>query len=270
MLAQIVIGSSAIAGAYYHAFPIHHDAQHENYPVVDAVTIGWIGLLVLAFVLPRITEVSLGGTSLKLREVKESSKDIVASLAAVANLAQSWSTSAALYLGHMTKASTGLERDRLFADYLRDCMGDARGFLSEDPDDDVRIALWLYNPTTQTIEFFCSNEFEPSQRSYASGEGLIGGAFRDRRLYNVDDVRTVPAYKSTHKGDPPYRAILCCPVILGESIIGMITADKRKVMFFSDLAEEIAKGWPASVRWRWTSAANTPSSTLSRSESGPS
>jgi hypothetical protein len=245
LVAQTVIAAAAIAGAYFHALPIQHSAQHENYPVVDAVTIGWIGLLVIAFVLPRITELSLGGTSLKLRQVKESSADIVDSLGAVANLAQSWSTSVAIYVGHMAKATNSLERDGLFANYLRDRMSDARGFLSEDPDDNVRIALWLYDLATQNIEFVYSNEFEPTKKSYAKGEGLLGQAFSDPRRYITDDVRTEAAYKSTRKGDPPYRGAMCHPVIVGNSTIGILTADKRSVGLFSNLADEIGRGLAA-------------------------
>jgi hypothetical protein len=84
-------------------------------------------------------------------------------------------------------------------------MGEAKTYLSDEPTDEVRIALWMYEPDSKSLEFFFSNERPPIKQSYSVGEGMIGQAFLERRRFNEPDVRNVPAYVSTRKGEDPDR-----------------------------------------------------------------
>lgn len=241
--AQIAIGLGGLLGAIFHAFPIH-PARHENWPVLDAVDIGWLALIAVAVLLPGISKLTLGGVSVELREeARESAQELQNAIEEYANLVQNWSSSAVLYIDLLARAAGDDERAMLLAHYLRDRMGEAKNYLSEDPDDDVRIALWMYDPGTKTLEFFFSNEGLPTKQSYALGEGMIGEAFLERRPFNEADVRNVPSYLGTRKGaNPPYRAVLCTPIVIGDEAIGMLTVDKRSAVLFSTAAEDIAKG----------------------------
>lgn len=240
---QILLAILGLVGAALHAFPIRiYPDDKENWPILDAVTIGWLALVIVSILLPNIGEITLGGASVKLREVKESADELVESLEDFANLVQNWSTSVAIYIDLLDKAESDRERELLLERYLRDRMGEAREFLSDDPDVDVRIAVWIFNPDTRRVEFLFSNELEPTQASYDPGEGMIGQAFLERRRFNESDVRSVPSYKRTRGGDPPYRAVLCVPVTFGDAIIGMLTADKNDATLFSVAADDIAKG----------------------------
>jgi GAF domain-containing protein len=241
--AQIAIGVGGLLGAIFHAFPIHPALKHENWPVLDAVDIGWLALIGVAVLLPGIRKLTLGGVSVELREeARESAEELESAIEEYANLVQNWSSSAVIYIDLLAKAGDDDERAMLLAHYLRDRMGEAKNYLSEDPDDDVRIALWMYDPNTRMLEFFFSNEGVPTKQSYAVGEGMIGEAFMERRRFNEPDVRNVPSYLDTRNGRPPYRAVLCTPVFFGDEPVGMLTADKRSAVLFSTAADDIARG----------------------------
>jgi GAF domain-containing protein len=244
-VAQWVIAIGGLIGAGLHAFPIHEGAKlNENWPVFDAVDLGWLALIAVAVLLPGISKLTLGGVSLEMREeARESKEELSEAIEDYANLVQNWSTSAVLYIDMMGNAKDDAERAMLLYNYLRDRMGEAKNFLSDEPTDDVRIALWMYDPESNALEFFFSNETPPKKQSYAVGEGMIGQAFLERRRFNEADVRNVPAYVSTRGGeDPPYRAVLCTPVLMGDEAIGIVTADKKTDALFSNAADDIAKG----------------------------
>ena len=246
--AQVMLGAGGVLGAIFHAFPIHEAAKlKQNWPILDAVDIGWLAMVGVAVLLPGISKLTLGGVSLEMKEeARESKKELAEAIEDYANLAQNWSTAAILYIDMMSKASSDNERAMLLSHYLRDRMGEAKVYLSEEPTDDVRIALWMYDPGTKSLEFFFSNERPPTKQSYELGEGMIGQAFLERRRFNEPDVRNVPSYLNTRGGeDPPYRAVLCVPVFVGDDPIGIITADKKGNDLFSVAADDIAKGLAA-------------------------
>jgi GAF domain-containing protein len=142
----------------------------------------------------------------------------------------------------MTEVKNDQQRADLLVDYLQDRMGEAKEFLSAEPSDDVRIMLWIAD-LSGGLDFYFSNERPPKKEHYEPGEGMLGRAFRERRRYNVSDVRSVPSYEDTREGDPPpYRAVLCMPVFIGDESIGMLTADKKSATLFSAASEDIAKG----------------------------
>lgn len=241
--AQIVLAVIGVGGAAFHAFPIRIDPTlHQNWPIFDAVDIGWLALVLVAVLLPEISEITLGGASVKLREVKEDAEDLISVTEDLANLAQNWSTSAILYIQLLDDVETDAEREMLLRNYIRDRMGEAAAFLSDDPGDEVRIMLWIYDPDSKRLEFYFGNGKPPIQQAYEPGEGVLGQAFLERRRFNEPDVRKCAAYKKTRNGDPPYRAVLCVPVYIADDLIGMLTADKEEAEIFSTAADDIAKG----------------------------
>lgn len=200
-------------------------------------------MVAVAVLLPGISKLTLGSVSLEMREeARESKEELQEAIEDYANLVQNWSTSAVLYIDMLSRATDDDERAMLLSHYLRDRMGEARNYLSEDPADDVHIALWMYDPSTRNLEFFFSNERPPTKQTYALGEGMLGEAFWERRRFNEADVRNVPSYLDTREGGPPYRAVLCAPVFVGDEAIGMLTADKKSAGVFSTAADDISKG----------------------------
>lgn len=249
-VAQVVLAALGLAGAGLHAFPLHIDPSiHTQWPITDASDIGWLALVIVAVLLPRISKLSIGSASVELQQVKRAATETKRQLPTVideyANLTQNWSTSTVIYVDALAGSSDDADRARLLRDYIRDRMGEAKLYLSDDPEDNVRIMLWLYDPNTRLLEFYYTNEEPPTKHSYRVGEGMLGKAFEDRRSYNEADVRSVPSYHATRHADPPYRAVLCSPIYIGDEPIGLLTADKKTAGVFSPAAEDIAKGLAA-------------------------
>lgn len=242
---QTLLFVISLIGAYFHAFPLEVHAEKENVPVLDLVTIAWLGLGVIAVSLPRITEVAFGDVSLKLRDATKSVdafRDVSADLA---NLVQNWSTASLVYLTLLANNDETDARDFLTRNYLRDRMGETRQFLSDSSISTVRIALWIYDSESNELRFEYSPQFTPTQASFAPGEGFIGQAFLEGRIFSEPDVRLVPSYKNTRDGDPPYRAVICVPIRIGDELTGMLTIDKTEATAFGDTAEEVAKALAA-------------------------
>lgn len=242
---QSLLGLAGLAGGFFHAFPTTIHEEHQNFPVLDITTIAWLGLVVVAFVLPRVTEVAFGDLSVKLREATESSEVFRDVSNDLANLTQNWSTSALLFLTLLEEKDDADQRNILSRNYVRDRMGEARQFLGDSPDSTVRIAIWIYDENEDILRFEYSPHFTPTQTEYQRGEGFLGQAFLERRAFSEADVRQIPSYKRTRDADPPYRGVMCIPLKVGDAAIGMLTIDKPEATDFTPTSEEIAQGLSA-------------------------
>ncbi len=247
-IAQLILAVAGLAGAALHAAPLRLSPASQNWPILDAVDLGWLALVVVAVLLPGLSKFTFGGVSVEMQEVKQSADQLVDVISDYANLVQNWSTSAVLYTDLIARASNDAELAELMSNYIRDRMGEARDFLSADPKDNVRVALWIFDPERASLEFRLSvPTFKPTQSAYALREGMIGQAFVEQRRFMEADVTTAPCYKSTRGGrqKPPYRAVWCGPVSRGQERIGMLTIDKKTAALFSAAADDIAKGLAA-------------------------
>jgi len=245
---QVIIVVIGLGGAILHGFFDEHYASHLD---VDLTSVAWIGVALIGILLPSIASVEFGDVKIQLRKLRKGAADIDAALVDAANLAQNWATSAAIFLNMMqTPASELLEsRDAIFGKYLRDRMGEAIGFLGDKPGDTIRIAVWFYDADTRELRYgnISVGGAPPTKREYKAGEGMIGQAFVEnffeRRTFNEADARVVPSYKNTREGsEPPYKAVLCMPIRWSNSPIGMITVDKGTPLYFSQVAEDVARG----------------------------
>jgi GAF domain-containing protein len=247
-VAQGLIIGIGLMGAVAHA------SLDENFGPrleLDAITIAWVAVAIIGFLLPDISEVGYGDFKVNLKKAREGAADISQTLADAANLAQNWSTSIAIFLTMMQQDQEDLPepKQRLFEKYLRDRMGEAKTFLGDEPGEQVRIALWLYRSDVKIIRFagISIGGAAPTKLEYKIGEGMIGQAFEESfyetRNFNEADVRSVPSYSNTRGGtDPPYKAVLCQAVRWANQPIGVITVDKPSASYFSPIAQDIAKG----------------------------
>lgn len=241
---QVTLVVLAIVIGYFHAFPTSLHAEKTDYPVLDTVTLGCLGVILLAALLPKVAEISIGGTSVKLREAESAAGDYRDVAAGLANLAQNWSTSIGILAEQLNIADPATQ-GRLIGQYYRDRMGEAQEYLTEELDDVARVALWLYDDQSRTLEFAYANDFVPTKRSWKLGEGMIGKAFEEGRSFNEADVRSLPCYENTRSGSPPYRAVLVELVKLGDRKVGALTVDKRRAELFGPIAIDVAKGLAA-------------------------
>jgi GAF domain-containing protein len=246
LIIQLCLVAGAIFIAYLHALPLERHAPKTDYPVIDVVTLGCIGLIIIAILLPSISELTIGGASVKLRDATESVKRTSNTLDDTANLVQNWSTSVGILAAELeTAVNSPMEQARLMKQYYRDRMGEAKTFLTTEPADVARVVLWMYDESSATIDFVWSNDLVPAKTSWAVGEGMIGKSFEEGRAFNESDVRTLPCYVSTRVGEPPYRAVLVQPVYLGDRKLGALSVDKREAGIFGYVAAEVAKALAA-------------------------
>jgi len=243
-LFQIGLAMVGLIGAVARTFaPVR--AKDAAWPVLDATTLAWLGLIVVAYLLPRISEITLGDTSLKLREkADEATSGLEKTIDALADLLQNWANSTLIYM-HLLADADSDRASLLLMNYLRDRMGEARKWLSDDPSANVRISLWLFNKETDRLEFVFSNEIDDVatlEATFRPGEGLMGQAFLERRRWNEPDARQIPGFKSVRpSGTECYDAIMCVPVVNNptDSPLGMLNVDKCGDAF-SETAESIA------------------------------
>jgi len=90
--------------------------------VFDATTLSWLGLIVVAYLLPRISEITLGDTSLKLREKADEATSGLEKIDALADLLQNWANSTLIYM-HLLADADSDRASLLLMNYLRDRMG---------------------------------------------------------------------------------------------------------------------------------------------------
>ncbi len=242
-----MLAIAGVGGAILHAAPLRWLTTKENWPALDAVDLGWVALIAVAALLPWISKLTFAGVSVEIREAKESADELVDVISDYANLVQNWSSSLAIYVDAIGQTSDETVLAERLRNYIRDRMGEALDFLSDDPKDKVRIGLWIFIPDKDLLEFrFGVPNFTPTKATYAIREGMIGQAFDEQRRFMESDVRRAPNYINTRgRKKPPYRAVWCGPVSLGQEKIGMLTLDKKSATLFSHDAEEVARGLAA-------------------------
>ncbi|HEY6486563.1 MAG TPA: hypothetical protein VIX83_09295 [Candidatus Cybelea sp.] len=246
--AQLLLIGIGVAGAMGRAFFKDDYSRTLN---LDIVTVAWIGVAIIGFILPEISEFGFGDVKVKVSRLRKGAEDIEQTLVDAANLAQNWSTSIAIFLMMMQKRSADLPeaKEEIFRKYIRDRMGEAKMFLGDDPGEAVRIVLWLFEPSEKKLRFagIVTGGQAPTKSVFAIGEGMVGQAFEEsyyeQRNFNEVDVRNIPSYEDTRRGtEPPYKAVLCQAVRWNNTPIGMITIDKQGAKHFSTIATDVSKG----------------------------
>jgi len=242
---QWTLGLFGIVRAAGHAFARPGDASKDQYPLFDLTTLTWFVLVVVAYFLPKIRAITVGSASLSIRDEIEAAKgDIGGAVDSLADLVQSWLGAATIYLVVVRRAADQRRKTEILLTFLQDRMGEARAWLGDTPSANVRIALWTYDPAKDLLEFFWSNEIDDRltiEATFRPGDGLLGRAFMERRLWNYADASRVQGFRPIGDRPPPYKAIMIVPVYMYETnvVLGMLTIDKPEAVIFTPRAENI-------------------------------
>ena len=103
----------------------------------------------------------------------------------------------------------------------------------------THVTLMLFEPDTQ--QFVLKHQKGKYEKLIPNGyrqtikEGLIGRAGRDKNLINIPDVKKEPEYKSVF---PDVISELIVPVILGETLLGVLVIESNKYNDFSHNDEQ--------------------------------
>jgi hypothetical protein len=241
---------------------LQHTGQMLTWrPVADTSTIAFVALLLWSFMPDLMTGTSIGGLPVpsfkqalveaqgRIDVATASMADYTEIIADLSNLITSWTESNVILDVLLTQSRDDAEAKMHLFNFLRDRMGEAREWVGDTPGSDVRLALWVYNPTTRRLGFFFSNEIvddRTKQATFEPGEGMMGQAFLERRTWDERDVSKIPAFRKT-RGKAEEFATLCEPI--GPAVVpqplGMLTIDKPEKTYFSRTAHDLARALAA-------------------------
>jgi GAF domain-containing protein len=242
-IAWIAIG---VAGAIAHAL----GTSANHWPDTDLITMGWLGFAALGVLLPSIDSIGLpGGTSVKFQEAvaagEEGIADLEHALGEATELIADW-------LGTVAWLNTYLQRrdvddDTALRSVFRYClerMEDAKEWMG-DAGEPIRISLWWLDQTDGDLFFMFSNDIRDERTKsfrFSPSAGLMGQAFVENRIYNIEDAPSSSFYVSIRDADIDYHGLLLVPVRALDQPVGMLSIDRRQSATFGEDAERIATG----------------------------
>jgi hypothetical protein len=199
-----------------------------------------VGLIVLAFLLPKIKSVKIGGTEI---EIQEAIKEVEKSTDLIGELMQNWMHALGIAIAEFDEERSRAGREQVLLRFVRDRLGEAKAFTADSDESDVRLAVWLFDRDRKLLRFYFSNEIADTPtmtKIFMPGEGMLGQAFREQRTWNESRATHLPSYTviraDQHAG---YGAVLVTPISLHMLRIGMLSADKSKDVAFTPLAQNV-------------------------------
>lgn len=125
---------------------------------------------------------------------------------------------------------------------MRDRLGEAKEALATD-EPEIRLSVWLYDPNTDRIDFYYSNEIDDDAtktQSFERGEGMVGQAFVEQRTWNEPNALQLASYIPIVQR-PKYKAVYCGPISFYGDPKGMLCMDKNEESYFGGRADAIAR-----------------------------
>jgi hypothetical protein len=246
---QAVLATLGLGGAFLHAYP-STSAKDAATPNVDLVSLAYIGLIVVAFLLNNIESFEFGGLKFK-RFKEEATKTVNESIAAateVRKALRAWPQTLGTLFENFALADDD-ELDERWTNFKRDRLGDAKQLLANSVNDRIRLAIWIYIAEGNVIEFDDSNEINDEATTTATfrpGEGFLGQAFEEGRTLNEADAAMLPSFKTIVERRN-YRGVLAVPIVLGSEKLGVLTIDRPEAEEFSDASVAIAEACAATI-----------------------
>ncbi len=102
----------------------------------------------------------------------------------------------------------------------------------------VRASIWLVGADGK-LGFTLGNEIDKVDLRFRPGEGIMGRAFRERRVWNVADGPRRPEYVK-HRAAEPFHGLLCVPLDYGPGCIGVLCVDRTEPEPFAESALLVA------------------------------
>ncbi|HXM07866.1 MAG TPA: GAF domain-containing protein, partial [Candidatus Acidoferrum sp.] len=156
------------------------------------------------------------------------------------------------WLGTVAWLNTYLQRrdvddDTALRSVFRYClerMEDAKEWMG-DADEPIRISLWWLDQIDGDLFFMFSNDIRDDRTKsfrFSPSSGLMGQAFVENRIYNIEDAPSSSFYVSIRDADIDYHGLLLVPVRALDQPVGMLSIDRRRSATFGEDAERIATG----------------------------
>ncbi|MDQ6781812.1 MAG: GAF domain-containing protein, partial [Candidatus Eremiobacteraeota bacterium] len=178
--------------------------------------------------------------------LQDSTRDLRQVLDAVTELSQNW-TGALVILESRLETGKDVETKLdMISRFCLDRMNEARVFMAQNGEG-FRISLWWFDDKEASLQLLLSNEIVDQgtlDTKFAVGEGLLGQAFAEDRVWNLNNAPAEPYYKKT-RDNPSYRGLLLVPIRegrepVGQIPVGMLAIDREKPEYFDTAIENVA------------------------------
>ena len=235
MMTQIVTISAGIIGGLGRALTVEPRADHAFLPVLDATTVLWLALVPLGLLLPRLQKFEFGGASFSL--TTETGPKVVID---VASLLENWIGALNLLLEWLPTDTNPAETIRAF---LRDRSDEAIRQMSP-PRERLRLAIWNYVDEVSGLKFLQSNQITDDATKNAifrDGEGCLGMAYREQRVWNEKDPRDLACWKKIPGGSSDYNGLLLVPITWADRKVGMLSIDRESAEEFDEASVQVAR-----------------------------
>lgn len=232
---QLVLVVTGFLGAAAHAFWTERKDGSSYAPNFDAVSIGWLAIALVGFLLPKLQEFGFAGASFKLRDTVNSIGDLVEEST---DLLQNWTGAINLLAAWLVNEPR--ESPARILGFIRDRAGEAAAWLQA-PDEKLRLSVWAVDPSGLQILYPQSIDNQPVQAtSWKPGEGLLGRSYLEQRIWNEKNAKSLPAYVAIPNEYQDYNGILLVPITYEDRRLGMLCITREKEANFSGEQENVA------------------------------
>ncbi|HET9392214.1 MAG TPA: GAF domain-containing protein [Candidatus Rubrimentiphilum sp.] len=233
---QLLLILVGVGGSLAHIFWTETKGSASYVPAFDLVALGWVALALLGFLLPRLEEFGFAGATFKL---KDTIKNIGALTESATELLRNWAESINLLAGWLVDDPV-LAPDRIFG-FIRDRAGEATEWLSAPGDDGFMLSVWNYDQNgLQVLYPKKIGEAPVHARIWRVGEGCLGQAFLEQRLWNEKNAKALPAFVPVHNEYQDYKGILLVPIRYENQKLGMLCVRRKQETYFAPEQENVA------------------------------
>jgi hypothetical protein len=220
-----------------------------KWPNADLITMAWLGFAALGLVLPGIESIDFpGGGGVKFRKAVEAGREGIAELQSTVrdatDLLQNWLTSLSWLNTYLQRADVDDEAAvKAVFRYCLERMEEAKDWMG-DEDEAIRISLWWYDSESNELFFVQSNDIRDQATidfRFAPNSGLMGQAFAENRIYNIENAPTSAFYIKIRDATPDYHGLMLVPVRVLDQAMGIISIDREKTSCFTDEAQNVAE-----------------------------
>jgi hypothetical protein len=211
----------------------------------DLISLAWVAFALGILLLPDY-DITTPWGSVKAKQaaakIEDSAKKLDALLGELADTTQNWCDAAYTFLEQLrTDEIPSGERVQAYKRFCEDRMQEAMDFIRSE-NEQLRISLWCALDGKDLTMLVSIGKFSPDAigHIFKPGEGLLGQAFRERRMWNLTNPKDEPGYLSL-PGDPEYRGLLMIPLPRHDRPQYVLVIDRETEAMFDNVKENMAE-----------------------------
>lgn len=251
--ALMVVG---VAGLVGHSVFVSLARGEEWIPTLDVTSLAWVTLIVIAFLLPSLTEFTAFGVTVRLAELKRDIADVAFD---ATELLKNWqrTTSNILRQKELYRGDDYQEAWRaLVIRFVAERGHEALDWIGV-KDEVRRFSVWLIEerepPALDVVGlFYSSEEFSAvRQEPFEVGEGLVGIVADSQQSINSDDGTGYPGYERRGNDPEDFKGIYVTPITRqvegGDRALGVLVFDRKNAEKFPPQAQNVIEALAANL-----------------------